>query len=317
MTELDRERVDPDLLPYVGRLVRSDLTDIDEVRASAAPVAAVTDPEVRVSSIAVPGPPGAPDVRVQLYDGRSTGGERGAVLHVHGGAFVSGTPEFEGARCTYLARGARCLVASVDYRLAPEHRYPAGLEDCAAAFDWLVARSGELGLDPDRIGVGGSSAGGCLAAALALRGRDGIGSRAAFALLVYPVTDWTASSASVRRFEGAPGFSGRNVAQMWSLYLTPGQEPDAYASPALAADLSGLPPTYVSVVELDPLRDEGIELARRMIAADVPVELRVFPGLWHGFDLDAPGSGPAREFRDAEVGALRRFLGLGRQPATR
>jgi len=310
VTAFDPARIDTGIRAHLSELTTVELSDLARVRADTVATELTWDPAVRISSIAVPGPSGAGPVRVQLYDGRVGDGDTGAVLHLHGGAFVSGAPDFEHDRSTYLARGARCLVASVDYRLAPEHRYPAGLDDCAAAFDWLVEGAGELGVDARRIGVAGSSAGGCLAAALAQRGRDGVGPAAAFQLLVYPATDWRCATASMRRYGDVPGFCGRNAAQMWSLYLPDGAAPDPYASPALAPDLSGLPPVYVSVAELDPLRDEGIEYARRLIDADVPVELRVFPGVWHGFDLVAPSSRAAARFRDAEIGSLRRFLGL-------
>lgn len=311
-TSFDERRVARDLRAHLADLETVELADLEKVRAGTVPDALSFDPSVQIRSVLVPGPRGAPEVRLVLYDGRKGGEVTGAVLHAHGGAFVSGAPEFDHRRCLSLASGAGCLVASVDYRLAPEHRYPAGLDDCSAALDWVVANAEALGVDPAGVGVAGGSAGGCLAAALALRGRDGLGQPVAFALLVYPATDSTCSTRSMRTFERTPGFCGRNAAQMWSLYLPSGIAPDAYASPALAGDLAGLPPTYVGVAELDPLRDEGIEYATRLIAAEVPVELRVFRGVWHGFDLAAPESGSAREFLGSELAALRGFLGLDR-----
>jgi acetyl esterase len=128
-------------------------------------------------------------------------------------------------------------------------------------------------------------------------------------LLVYPVLDCRLETASIRTFWDGPGFSGSNAAEMWKLYAPQLPQHFAeYASPALAQDLSGLPPTYLSVAEFDPLRDEGIRYAERLLDADVSVELRTFPGTWHGFDLDAPDSTVTQEFYRAEAGAVRRYL---------
>jgi len=309
VTIAEPSRFDPELRQHLVELSRVELWDLDQVRLGTVASALEWDPSVRVTSFTVPGAAGAPDVPVRLYDGRLSSRDHDGVLHVHGGAFVSGSPDFEHRRSMYLARGARCLVVSVDYRLAPEHRYPAGFEDCCAALDWMTGAAGELGIDPRRVGVAGSSAGGCLAAALALRGRNGDGPPVAFQLLVYPALDCRCSSPSMRRFSDIPGFSGRNASQMWSLYLPEGGGADAYASPALASALAGLPPAFVSVAEFDPLRDEGIDFALRLLGSSVAVELRVFPGTWHGFDLVAPGTAAALSFERAEVDALRRLVG--------
>ncbi len=303
----DARRIAPELAAYAAELGTADLTDLATTRRDATVTDVPWDPAVRITTRTVPGPPGAPPVAVRLYDARRSPSLSGGVVHVHGGAFISGDPDFEHRRSLAFARDGNCLVASVDYRLAPENPYPAAIEDCSAVLDWMIASAPLLGLDPARVGVAGSSAGGCLAAGVALRRRDADLVPAAFQILVYPVLDCRASSASVAQFFDAPGFCGRNVAQMWSAYLR-GGAPDPYASPALARELGGLPQTFISVAELDPLRDEGIEYATRLLAAGVPVELRVFPGTWHGFDLVAPESAIARSFNGAEVEALRRML---------
>lgn len=307
----DPRRIAPDLVRALALLAPGDFGDLERVRRETESDVLAWDPHVRIRQVTVPGPPGGGPVGVQLYDGRRDAGDCAGIVHIHGGAFVSGDPNFEHRRSLALAAGGRCIVASVDYRLAPEHPYPAGLEDCGAVLAWLHARAGELGIDPDRIGVAGSSAGACLAAALALRARDNGGPPVGFQILVYPVLDHRATTASVSAFAAVPGFCGRNVSEMWSLYLA-GQAPDEYASPALATDLTGLPPAYISAAEFDPLRDEALAYAGRLLAADVPVELRVFPGTWHGFDLLLPDAPSAQEFSAAEVAALRRMIGLRR-----
>ncbi len=308
---LDQDRVAPDLVPYLATLETVDLDDLGSVRRGTEVDVLAWDAAVRIRHVVIPGRGEAPSVRVQLYDGRTSERDQCGIVHVHGGGFVSGDTHFEHRRSLELARGGRCLVASVEYRLAPEHRYPAGFEDCCSVLDWLHHNAGELGLAARRIGVAGSSAGGCIAAALAMRARDAGTSPIAFQILVYPVLDCRPGSRSVAQFADVPGFCGRNVAQMWAHYLG-GRAPDAYAAPALASDLSGLPPAFVSVAELDPLRDEAIDYAKRMLDGGVPVELRVFPGTWHGFDLVAPESATARAFNGAEVEALRRLVGWAR-----
>jgi acetyl esterase len=266
------------------------------------------DPEIEIRAAIARS--GAQSVGVRLYEPRDRG-TSGALLHIHGGGFVLGDLDMDHRRCLNLALGARCLVVSVDYRLAPEHPYPIGFEDCFSALTWLKDNARDLDVDPARIGIIGSSAGASLAAAVAIRARDESGPPLAVQLLVYPMLDSRLETRSIRTFWNGPGFSGKKAAEVWKLYAPQYPESFAeYASPALAQDLSGLPPTYLSVAEFDPLRDEGISFAMRLLDANVAVDLRTFPGTWHGFDLDAPDTTIAEEFREAEVYATRRHLAV-------
>ncbi len=238
----------------------------------------VTDHEIA-------GPRGAPGIALRVYEPRGRTRPTPAVVGFHGGGFIAGDLDSEDARFAGWAHGAGCVVVSVDYRLAPEHPFPAAVDDGYAALEWVVASADELGVDRARVGLGGGSAGGCLAAALALLARDRQGPALAFQVLVYPCLDDRMTTASVQ-FVGTPLVDGSASRKAWGSYL--GEDPSdvpAYAAPARAVDLHGLPPAYVMTAELDPLRDEGIEYATRLLDAGVPVELHQFAGAFHGFDL--------------------------------
>ncbi len=229
----------------------------------------------------ISGPQGT--VRIRTYRPSST-----AVLPVvvffHGGGWVMGSIETHDVYCRQLANASGWAVASVDYRLAPEHKFPAGLEDAYAATRWVSEQAAEIGVDPERIAVAGDSAGGNLAAAVPLVARDRGGPRLAFQLLLYPVLDHHFDTPSYR--ENATGYHLTRAAMIWSWrhYLS-SQHDGAltYASPLRADDLSGLPAALVMTAEYDPLRDEGEAYAERLRAARVPVTLKRYDGLIHGF----------------------------------
>jgi acetyl esterase/lipase len=238
-----------------------------------------------ITEVLVPGPSGADPVRVRLYRPPGDGAPRPAVVYAHGGGFVAGDLDTEDVRCVRLAHDAGCVVVSVDYRLAPEHRYPAPLDDCYAALAWTASSAPALGVDPSRIGVAGASSGGNLAAATALLARDRGGPPVAFQCLVYPTLDDRMQTASVG-FVGTPMVDGSDVARCWDHYLGPDRsDTSPYAAPGRADDLTGLPPAYVMTAELDPLRDDGLRYAARLLEAGVSVELHQFAGAFHGFDL--------------------------------
>lgn len=223
-----------------------------------------------------------------------------ALLFVHGGSFVTGGLHSEDDRCEAYADGAECAVFAVDYRLAPEHPFPAGFDDCWLALTWIAQHAADLGIDARRLAVGGLSAGGALAAGLALRVRDANGPTLALQLLLFPALDATADSMSNRQFTDTPVLNSRTVEVMWSLYSSGqwqrGDNPPRYASPAHASDLSGLPAAYVCAAEFDPLRDEAIAYAQRLLQHDVSVNLRLYARTFHSFDSFAPArlAGTAR-----------------------
>jgi acetyl esterase/lipase len=265
------------------------------------------DTRVVVADRMIDGPAGPGALGVRVYTPREVDGPLPAVVFSHGGAFVLGDLYSEEHRCLTYAAEARCVVVSVAWRHAPEHPYPAGVEDAYAALTWTAAEADSLGVDASRLAVAGASSGGAFAAALSLMARDRGGPAIALQLLVYPVTDDRLESPSMREFTASPLWTRGSSEQMWRHYLGAehGHAP-AYAAPARADDLSGLPPAYVMVAELDPLRDEAIEYAGRLLAAGVPVELHCYPGAFHGFDIVAPRSELGRRALAEQVGALER-----------
>jgi acetyl esterase/lipase len=233
-----------------------------------------------------------------------------AVVFFHGGAFVIGDLDFEHSRCLEMAAETNCVVISVDYRLAPEHPFPAGFDDCCAVYEWMLANSGELGIDASRIAVAGASAGGALAAAVALAARDRGMPLPALQMLLYPVTDDRMTGVSMTSFVDIQGWNRRNSEHMWRHYLgEPTAETSQYAAPARATDVTGLPPAYVMTAELDALRDEGIAYAQRLLEAGIAVELHHFPEAFHGFDTlaNTPLSSRARA---EQYACLRTALGV-------
>jgi acetyl esterase/lipase len=268
---------------------------------------------VTVANHRAPGPEDAPDVLVRVYvpDGDAPTGGRPAVLDIHGGGFVVGSIEMEHAFAAHFARELGALIAVVEYRLAPEHPFPAGVEDCYAALSWLHANATDLGVDPDRIAVGGQSAGGGLTAATVLLARDRGGPPVCFQFLGIPELDHRLETTSMRTFVDTPMWHRGNAIKSWEMYLGPDHEGEVspYASPSVATDLSGLPPAYVTTMEFDPLRDEGILYAVRLLEAGVNVELHSFPGTFHGSAL-IPFAAVSRRANDELLVALRRGLKL-------
>ncbi len=237
----------------------------------------------------VPGPLGAPDLRVLIYTPPNGATRGGAYLHMHGGGFVLGMPEINDASNRTMAVEQGCVVVSVAYRLAPETRHPGPLEDCYAALAWLHAHADALGVDPRRIAVGGESAGGGHAAALALLARDRGQFPICFQMLDSPMLDdRTGVTGAPHPMCGEFAWTSAHNRFAWRALL--GEEPGAPglaagASPARAADLSGLPPTFIAVGGLDLFLDEDMDFARRLLRAGVPTELYVIPGAFHGFGV--------------------------------
>jgi acetyl esterase len=309
------DRLDPELASFVSMLPVLNFAEVASARAMLAQGVGdreTADPSPSepfvVSDRRIPGPPGAPEVPVRIYRPRGDG-TRPALVYFHGGAFVLGQVELFDALCGAYAANADIVVVSVDYRLAPEHPFPAGVEDCYAALEWTAANATDLAVNPDSVAVGGLSAGGALAAAVALMARDRDGPTIAFQLLVNAVLDDRLETVSVQEFTDTPLWNSRDVAVMWDLYLGPERRHvSPYAAPARAADLSGLPPAYVLTSQFDPLRDEGIAYALRMLQAGVPVELHNVVGAFHGFDVFPTAI--SRAAAAEQHAALRRALHL-------
>lgn len=260
----------------------------------------------------IPGPKGAPDVRIMVIDG--TGGKPGspAYLHMHGGGFVGGRVDQYPAAYQALAQACECLIVSVDYRLAPETRFPGALEDNYAALRWLHGNAIALGIDPQRIAIGGESAGGGHAAMLGIAARDRGEFPIAFQLLVYPMLDdRTGSTIAPPAHVGQFVWNAGSNRYGWASLLgqAPGLKTVPNGSvPARVGDLAGLPPAFIAVGGLDLFAAEDMAFAARLNAAAVPVELLVVPGAYHAFDGLAPAAWVSRQFRNAIVDALKRGM---------
>jgi len=234
----------------------------------------------------VPAGARCPEVRVRAYVPLALQRPLPGVLYMHSGGFVLGSIEGEHARAASLALSVGAVVVSVEYRLAPEHPYPAALDDCYAALCWLAERADELGIDPNRVAVAGSSSGACLAAALALLARDRGGPRICFQLLNSPVLDDRLETLSMTTFTDTPVWDRQSAFLSWRHYLGAERvDIPGYAAPARAEDLSGLPPAYIATSQFDPLRDEGILYGLRLLQAGVAAEIHNFPGAYHGSEI--------------------------------
>ena len=248
----------------------------------------------------VPGAPGDPDVVLRVYRPAdvAVSEQLPCVYWVHGGGYVLGTYEGEDGRFESWCPRHNCVGVSVEYRLAPETPYPGPLEDCYAGLRWVHDHAGELGVDPGRIGIGGSSAGGGLAAGLALLARDRAEVPLRFQLLIYPMVDDRFGNPS-HQWE-VPVWPPTSNRFGWGAYLGDrfgGDDVPAYAAAIRATDLAGLPATFITVGTLDGFVDEDVEYAQRLNQAGVPTELHVHPGAPHGFELFAPHTAVAKRAR--------------------
>jgi len=272
-----------------------DLSDIDAGRARIASLfEAMPVPEplanVTISEVQAPGIDDEPTVRVKLYRPNGLAADAPAILWIHGGGMVLMSADGDDARCSAWADSHNCLVASVDYRLAPESPAPALVNDCYAALEWLAGSASELGIDASRIVIGGASAGGGLAAGTSIFARDRGGPMPAAQFLVYPMLDHRNETPSSHAIQDARVWNRAANLAAWGAYLG-GQDATAYSSPSTCEDLSGLPPAYINVGTFDMFLDEDVAYAQALNRAGVPCELHVYPGAFHGsnsFLVDHP-----------------------------
>jgi triacylglycerol lipase len=282
-----------------------------DVRQRSFPMPPVDASTTSLERRAVPGPKGAPDVDVLIYKPLNPAGALPCIVHLHGGGYVLGEAKAQEPQHRMLAASLGCAIVSVDYRLAPETPAPGAVEDGYAGLAWTFGHAAELGIDTARIGVMGESAGGGLAAALALLARDRGEYALAFQHLIYPMLDdRTVVHPDPHPYTGEFIWRPESNRFGWSALLghEPGREDvSAYASPARAVDLSDLPPTFISTGALDLFLEEDLEYARRLMRVGVPVELHVYPGAFHAFDLHPEARVSKQARRDSQE-ALARFL---------
>ncbi|ODR19492.1 alpha/beta hydrolase [Mycolicibacterium porcinum] len=301
------ERLDPGLHGFAE--ARTDLstdqlgvvrTSLDQRRRDAAQVLDTPGVEIVGARVAL----GRRTIAVRIYRGGPSPSP--AVVYCHSGAFVLGNLDTDQIQCVELARRARCTVISMDYRLAPEYPYPAAFDDAMVVLNWAATLAGELDIDPSRIAVAGNSAGGALAALLAQHAAAGSAPPVVFQALHQPALD-DRPTPSKAEFADTPGFDGPATVAMWRHYAGGRDVPEA-AVPARAAGLTGVAPALITCSELDPLRDEALDYARRLLAEGIATELHLFPGTCHGFDSLVPEWEVSQQLFALQGAALRRAL---------
>jgi acetyl esterase len=277
-----------DFLDYVASLNRPPIETIPLPEARALFEETFTrlgGPPVEVGSVRdveAPGPRGPIPIRIYTPEGATE--PRPLFVFYHGGGWVCGSRDSYDAVCRVLTRESGCVVASVDYRLAPEHPAPQPFEDCYAATEWLAAHGAQLGADPTRLAVGGDSAGGGLAANVALKARDAGGPRIAYQMLVYPGVDHDTTSASYLAYKDGHFLTGERMAFYGRCHVPrPEMMEIPYVLAVRAETLRGLPPATIILAECDPLHDQGVAYAERLRADGVAVDLKVYPGMIHAF----------------------------------
>lgn len=278
----------PSVAEFLGRAAVTELPDFSDAAASSAylaqvrarrPLAGAREPVWRAEDRRV----GRGAVPVRIYQTDAVG-VLPAIIYFHGGGWVTGDLDMHDATCRALSRRCGAMVVNVDYRLAPEHPFPAPLDDCWDVLTWLYQTADELGVDTGRIGVAGSSSGGNLAAATAILARDRNGPPLAVQLLLYPALDPRMETASFQQLGTGHLLDRAEMAWFWRCYLTADDDrTNPYAAPSLSSDLTDLPHTVLVLPEYDPLRDEGLAYGDRLVAAGVPVDIVHAPGQIHGF----------------------------------
>jgi acetyl esterase len=305
--------LDPDIRRLLNTVfaVRPSLAepDVALLRATAeeAPkrLGGEVQPVASIDELTVPGPAG--DVRLRVYR-PSASQPLPCVLYAHGGGWVTGSLESHDRLCRLLASRLHAVLIAVEYRCAPEHVFPAALDDFEAAWRWARTRSKSLGADAARMAVAGDSSGGNLAAALTLRLRAAQAPQPALQLLLYPALDATCARDSYQRFATGYNLAGAQMAWYWNVYRAGADVANVELSPLAAKDLSALPAAVVAVAEADVLRDDGLDYARRLDAAGVPVRIVDCAGMIHGF-LRWTGEVPAaRRWIDAIAAGAREVL---------
>ena len=310
--------LDSEIAAFVGEPVEQPLLTAELVPmvrlGMAAGAAAMPRAEVgAVRDLVAPGPAGDIKLRLYLPEGTVT---PPLLFFIHGGGWMLGNLETHDAMCRQLAWDSGYALVAIDYRLAPEHPFPAGLDDCDAAWGWLCANAARLGCDPARIALGGESAGANLTAALALRLRDRGAAQPLFQLIIHPVTDMRFPGASIDSVK-ASGMTRANILAGRALYLPdPADIEHPHASPFLAGDHRGLAPAIILTAEEDPLRDDGETYALALAAAGVETLVQRLPGLPHGFLFLPTTIGTVRRAYGLIGALLRRYATIGEHSAT-
>src|SRR5262245_1468409 len=314
------DQVDPEIRVVLEAMPTDGAVDLNNIPAARAKMRKLfTKMQANLPAIegvnghdhSVPGRQGDPAVRVRVYQPHERPRLLPALLWIHGGGYVMGDIEQDDRLMQQLVTRVGCVAVSVDYRLPPEHPFPAPVEDCYAGLQWLFAHVGDLGVEPSRIAIGGASAGGGLAAGLALLTRDRGEVPVAFQLLIYPMIDDRNVTPASYAITDPRVWHRESNRLGWKAYLGRdggGEDVSPDAAATRATDLTRLPSAYIPVGALDLFIDENIEYAQRLIQAGVPTELHVYPGAFHGFDMLAPSAAVSKQFKAERDTALKRAL---------
>ena len=265
----------------------------------------------KVANLAIPSPNG--DIPARSYTPVAAGGEPlPALIFFHGGGFVIGSVETHDGLCRMLANLSACRVISIEYRLSPEHKFPAAVEDAFAATSWIEKNAAQLGVDANRLAIGGDSAGGTLSAVVTQMARDAGAPNLAFQILLFPATHMGANTVSRRAFAEGYFLEGKTIEWFFNHYFAAGADRDhPHASPLLADKFIGLPPAYIMIAGFDPLHDEGVEYAEKLRAAGVPVTVDDYPEVVHDFIYLQAVLPQAAEALGAVANALKQALTPG------
>jgi acetyl esterase/lipase len=310
-----RELIDPEVRVPLDQLLEvmpggfNSIPDIVQRRATVeamlAGIEVPDNPNVTKEDRTIPGPDGEPDISVRIY--RPAESTENGIYFIHGGGMILGSVEGEDPVATKLCDEVGAVVVSVGYRLSPENPHPAPAEDCYAGLKWMAAHAGELGINPEKIGVYGGSAGGGLTIAVALMARDRGGPALKFMMPIYPMIDDTNTTASTQEIVDIGIWDRDGNVQAWEWYLG-GKPADQYAAPARAEELAGLPPAFIDVGTVDMFRDEDIAFAQRLMQAGVPTELHIHPGSYHAAETFAADAALSQRIWALRIDALQRFL---------
>ncbi|WP_026691928.1 alpha/beta hydrolase [Peribacillus kribbensis] len=285
-----KKRINPELLANLEMFQDFDLRPelLQAMREGAAQIRqpAALDESLSITDEVITGPDGN-GLPLRIYRNRFSTETQPVLLWIHGGGYILGSIDDNDDLCMAFVKGADCVVVSVDYRLAPEHPYPAPLEDCYSALTWIADHSDSLNIDPNRIGVAGASAGGGLTAALTLLARDRQYPSICFQMPLYPMIDDRNNTPSANEITEGLVWNQKTNEAGWRMYLGDLYGTDdipSYAAPARAEDYSDLPYTYTCVGQLDPFRSETLTYISRLAEAGVDVEFHLYPGAYHGFE---------------------------------
>ena len=311
-----RERVDSESrIPLEGLLQVmpggfNAIPDIVQRRAVLSQMLSATpvpeNPNIEISNHIAKGPAG--DIAVRVYSPKNVSKPAPGLIYIHGGGMIMGGLDGEDGTCQMMADRLGAVIASVDYRKAPEDPYPAAPEDCYAASSWVFENAAELGMHPENIGIYGHSAGGGLAIAVALMAKDRSGPKFSFMAPIYPMIDDRNVTESSKLVTDVGIWDRAGSLEAWGWYLG-GKEADHYAAPARAKDLTGLPPAYIDVGELDMFRDEDIEFAKRLAEANVQVEFHLWPGAYHASEIFAPEATLSATIWNTRLAGVKRLMG--------